>query len=139
MITVLVGLPGSGKTTWRKARPKLGVVVSSDDLVEEIAARDGVSYVEAWNKHINDAQDCAWDIFATAARAGLDTVIDMTNLTQASRRRWIGYEDQDARAIVFGNGWRSTHFISLESLAWMRNRYSQPTLAEGFVSVEIAR
>jgi predicted ATPase len=54
-VYVLMGLPGSGKTTWRNrfvaACYGAAHAVARDDVVEEVAAVHGITYREAWAIH----------------------------------------------------------------------------------------
>jgi predicted kinase len=81
-VIVLVGLPGSGKSTWAEAQ---GITVLSSDGVRALLADDVA------NQQIHD------DVFATmryvlrkrlrlGARA---TILDATNLLPAHRRPWV--------------------------------------------------
>jgi hypothetical protein len=51
-VYVLMGLPGSGKTTWRNRfvaeRDGVAHAVARDDVVEEMASIHGITYREAW-------------------------------------------------------------------------------------------
>jgi hypothetical protein len=54
-VYVLMGLPGSGKTTWRNrfvaACYGAAHAVARDDVVEEVAAVHGITYREVWAIH----------------------------------------------------------------------------------------
>ena len=54
-VYVLIGLPGSGKSTFRDkhiaANPTIEFVTcSTDDLIEEFAAKEGITYDQAFKK-----------------------------------------------------------------------------------------
>jgi GTPase SAR1 family protein len=56
-VYVLMGLPGSGKTTWRNRfvaeREGAAHAVARDDVVETMAGLHGITYAEAWRTFKN--------------------------------------------------------------------------------------
>lgn len=88
-IVVLVGLPGSGKSTLRKAMFTEDdyVVVSTDDTITEIAEQRGETYNECFKPYIGIAEFVAREQFARAIRQGRSIVWDQTNLTVGKRNR----------------------------------------------------
>jgi predicted kinase len=85
---LLVGVPGSGKSTW--AEPYLQrdfKLISTDNYIETVAAAAGKTYGEVFKQTIEAAtkwmEDCVRDY--TAAMFGI--VWDQTNLTMKSRRK----------------------------------------------------
>lgn len=82
---VLVGLPGSGKSTWCKLHPQKPPVASTDYFIEEYAKQHEISYAKAFKKHQTDAQK--------KMKAHVDQLIknretfiwDQTNLTKKER------------------------------------------------------
>lgn len=83
---MLIGVPGSGKSTWRHANPLPGaVVISTDDYIDHVAAERGITYSEAFKDHIKAATRLADQRAAIAFRDGRDVVWDQTNLTRKSR------------------------------------------------------
>jgi predicted kinase len=90
-VYVLMGLPGSGKTTWRRRflaeRGDAAVAVARDDVVEEMALARGITYGEAW-RTFSKAIDKEFRRRLTEAfTLGRDVVVDNTNLTARARRR----------------------------------------------------
>lgn len=81
----LVGVPGSGKTTFRKEYLQGFSVVSLDDHLERIAEKEGIDYNHAFKEHSSSAYHAARGDLIRFAREGKDIVIDMTNLTDKSR------------------------------------------------------
>src|SRR5688572_30336508 len=93
-VYVLMGLPGSGKTTWRHRflaeRDGAAHAVARDDVVEEMAAARGITYGEAW-RVFSKAIDKEFRRRLTEAfTQGKDVVVDNTNLTAKARRRVLG-------------------------------------------------
>ena len=88
-VVVLIGAPGSGKTTWRRdflARNPDYVVVSSDDGVEAEAVARGVTYSDAFAEAIGKADEDARNNFFDAIKDGKSVIIDRMNTTKRSER-----------------------------------------------------
>ena len=91
---MLVGLPGSGKTTYRtgllEGFLRRGVVpprvASTDDLIEHAAQDEGTTYNEAWPRNIARAEREMKADMRRAFERGHDIVHDQTN-TSARKRR----------------------------------------------------
>jgi predicted kinase len=96
-IWILCGLPGVGKSTWVKNNIPNAHIISRDQLVESVAAQHGITYDAAFdntpecaavqkevnhllNKQIEAAGSKDFD-------HQKDVVIDMTNLTERSRKK----------------------------------------------------
>jgi hypothetical protein len=95
-VTVLIGAPASGKTTWRLANRPHATLISTDAVL----AREGKATTPA---NIDAALKVARREFHAAAAAGHDIVLDRTNPTAKSRGRWLsllppGYRKE---AVVF--------------------------------------
>jgi predicted kinase len=97
LLVVLVGPPGSGKSTWARANGQGAVHVSQDDLIDAITPG---GFAHLYRAVYHAAEDAV-------ARAGLAdrhaVVVDRTNRTRAHRERWlrIARECQaDAVAVV---------------------------------------
>ena len=82
-IIFLVGLPGSGKSTWRKEfcrRNPSYVVISSDDLLEKWARERGQSYREVWLSSVKETAKYNFADLTKALAEKRDIIIDRTNL-----------------------------------------------------------
>lgn len=88
-LTLLVGLPACGKTTWRANHPNAGIPLSTDDIIEHIAASAGKTYDEVFVGSVGDATELFETFFKVNLHEGKDIVIDRTNLTPKTRRRFI--------------------------------------------------
>lgn len=88
---ILIGPPGCGKSTWReKTLPTLTnpVVISSDDLVDELAAQDGKSHNQKFVEldYDKDVVPRLKMAVTKAIISGSDIIIDQTNRTVEHRR-----------------------------------------------------
>jgi predicted kinase len=154
---MLVGVPASGKSTWR-VRCKVEdftIELSTDDIIERLADRWGFTYNEIFKDTISFAEKVMKRDLIEAAERDVDVIIDRTNLTAKSRRKFIeklkphGYEFE---AVVFPMP--GTEKLSTEEwnrrldsrpgktipghiLSSMIEHYEPPTLSEGFSKVTI--
>lgn len=85
-VTILVGLPASGKSTWRTAFAGNAVVCSQDDLVEDYAEYHGLTYTDAFRKaDLKSFERQVKQQFADAIAANQDIILDRTNVSKKSR------------------------------------------------------
>lgn len=88
-IYVLIGLPGSGKSTWTRKQISDGkdyVIVSSDDIIEELGAKDGLNYSEAFKLYSGKATGMMKQKAREALSSGKNVIWDQTNMTKKKRR-----------------------------------------------------
>lgn len=147
--TILVGVPGSGKSTWLKQRDNENIhVVSTDDIIEDIADTYELTYNEAFKELIRFADMVMVKDMIFFAENGYELYIDRTNMSVKSRAQFInklkkyGYTFD---AVVFEtpeNGeWerrlnsRPGKNIPAEALERMQNMYQVPTKEEGFETI----
>lgn len=85
---MLVGLPLSGKTTFRNRMFNhfAGIIVSSDDLITLHAQMLGQTYNEAFQHYGDQANKQAFELGRYAAKRMVSVVWDQTNLTRKSRK-----------------------------------------------------
>ncbi len=86
---MLIGLPGSGKSTWVKnflknAKEKY-VIISSDDIIEELGGLENLSYADAFKKYSNIAMKEMFRRFSAAIANKANIIHDQTNLTKKTR------------------------------------------------------
>lgn len=154
-LIMLVGLPGSGKSTYIKKINKDNdyVVISSDDILEELANLDGTDYNRAFAKHANFAGKEMFRRAESAIKNGDKIIWDQTNMNVKNRKRKLGMfpETYVKRAVVF-----SIDDAELNRRLKQRERetgkkipdhviknmaasYQAPSRAEGFSKIEYIR
>ena len=149
--TLLVGVPGSGKSTWLlENRPKGTAtwVASTDNIIQGLADDYGFTYSDIFTDTIRFAEKAMYSALEYAASCGYDIYVDRTNMTAWSRKRFIeklkplGYEFE---CVVFPtpepDEWkrrldsRPGKTIPQEAIDRMIKGYDTPTEAEGFSKV----
>jgi predicted kinase len=142
-ITVLVGLPRSGKSTYCKTLKNVDdiVVISRDNILMEYA-KDGETYSEVWKKLTDeDQKNIDKELqkrYNTAIKSGDNIIIDMTNMSKKSRKKWLanarGYFK---KCVVFPTGIDTCNSrntpdknIPLEILESMAKRFVVPLYDE---------
>ena len=87
---VLVGLPANGKSYIRNrlvANMEDFHVYSTDDVIEEFCAADGMTYSQGFNKHMTNASRESEKRLTKAIAEGKNLVWDQTNLGKKKRNR----------------------------------------------------
>ena len=82
---MLIGVPGSGKSTWRAKHKKDATVASSDDYIDTVAANTGKTYSEVFSAHVKDANRYALEAAKAGFARGDDVIWDQTNTSRKSR------------------------------------------------------
>ena len=144
----LIGVPGSGKSTWIKNQIwALGLsVVSTDNFVEAYANQQGRTYSEVFEDYMPTAIDLMIQQVAFAQQHGHTVIWDQTSTTVASRRKKFRMlPDYEHIAVVFKTpdpdelsrrlASRPGKIIPEEIVKDMIDRFEMPTLAEGFQEI----
>jgi predicted kinase len=100
----LIGVPGSGKSTWIKNQDwtENCVVVSTDEFVEDYAKECGSTYSEVFNDYMPTAVKLMANKVIHSCEAGKDIIWDQTSTTLASRaRKFNMLPDYEHIAVVF--------------------------------------
>ena len=146
---ILVGVPGSGKSTWISKQPfdwNNTVVASTDNYVEREAKRQGKTYSEVFEEYMPTAVKQMMCNVNFAAALGLDIVWDQTSTTVKSRRKkFVELPNYEHIAVVFRTPDAQEHARRLNSrpgktipneiVQDMINRFEMPTLEEGFAEI----
>ena len=110
-LTILIEPPRVGKSTYISTllelqSDKVGTIISRDVLVEKFGK--GNSYSEKWKSLTNkDQKDIDKELqmqFQNAVKQGKSIIVDMTNISKKSRRKWINpckQKDYYVKCIVF--------------------------------------
>jgi predicted kinase len=156
-IIVMVGLPGSGKSTWRDKYIQSGssrhyAIVSTDDEIERMAAADGTDYSSGFQDYIGKATAISQQKFREAVNNNESIIWDQTNLNPKKRKGILQQLPKHYKkvAVVFevdptelqtrlDNREKSTgKSIPASVIKSMSSSYVQPTAAEGFDEVIFA-
>ena len=146
--TMLIGVPASGKSTWRENYAGSAVVISTDDIIEQTAVASGRTYNEVFKENIKLAQQIAEQRMKEAFNATLDVVHDQTNLTAKSRKSKLAMvpEHYEKIAVVFLTPdeaeWqrrldRPGKSIPQNILMGMRDSMQFPDPEEGFDKIQV--
>ena len=155
-IYILVGPPAAGKSTWvEKEFQGECHVVSTDDIIQEIADNDGKTYNETFAKYIKAAEVIMWQEFDRMVNGDYNPiVVDRTNMSVKSRRRFFerlrnfhkghGYQ---LHAVVFPKPEDEEYERRLNSrpgktipepvINGMLASFEMPTESEGFTSIRV--
>ena len=100
----LIGVPGSGKSTWIKNQDwALGLtIVSTDAFVEDYARAQGKTYSEVFTEYMPTAVNLMAEQVVFAREHGHTIIWDQTSTTVASRtRKFNMLPDYEHIAVVF--------------------------------------
>lgn len=143
---ILIGLPGTGKSTWIKNQTwALGLtVVSTDVFVEDYARAQGKTYSEVFESYMPQAIELMVAQVIDARKQGKDIIWDQTSTTIASRKRKFNMlaDKYEMIAVVFispdREEWnrrlasRPGKVIPEHVLLDMQKNFEYPRYAEGF-------
>lgn len=149
---ILVGVPGSGKSTWIKNQKWSGdcAIVSTDDYVEAFARSVNRTYSEVFDEVMKAAVRQMTEDVIAARLASKDIIWDQTSTTAGSRVKKINMLHGYTRiAVVFKTPEESEWKRRLNSrpgkhipehvLKSMQDNFEHPSLEEGFDQIWYAQ
>ena len=147
-VYVLVGVPGSGKSTWAKSQDWLQdcVYISTDELVEEHARQVGKTYTEVFNDYMPEAVELMTKQVIEAREQGRDIIWDQTSTSVASRKKKFRLlPNYEHIAVVFHEppinelkerlANRPGKIIPWEVVSNMINNFEMPSTNEGYKEI----
>lgn len=154
-VTMLVGVPGAGKTTWlynNSNRIRLNTLIySTDDVIEGLASDFKMSYSEIFDKAFNLAEFVSDHRLRKSISEGNDVIFDQTNLSASKRRSRLRMfsPEYHKRAIVFPTpdpielerrlNSRPGKIIPPHVIKSMISNFAFPTKEEGFNEIEVIK
>ena len=144
----LVGVPGSGKSTWFKNQEWTEgcYYISTDKHVEAYAEAHGKTYSEVFNDYMPTAVENMVEEVERARAGSMDIIWDQTSTTVASRKKKFRMlPDYEHIAVVFRTPESEELAKRLASrpgknipdyvVRTMIDGFEMPTLAEGFIEI----
>jgi len=144
----LVGVPGSGKTTWINNQDwaMTCAYISTDKFVDAYAREVGKTYSEVFTEFMPRAVELMAQEVVVARELGRDIIWDQTSTTLASRARKFGMlPDYEHIAVVFATPEHKELERRLKSrpgkeipehvIASMIAGWDEPTEEEGFTQI----
>ena len=145
---VLIGIPGSGKTTWVQNQDwaRDCVYVSTDTWVELEAERQGRTYSEVFEEYMPKAVNIMSAQVIDARDQGRDIIWDQTSTTVISRQRKFNmlpgyyaiavvFRCPDTDELVRRLSSRPGKVIPVDVLHSMIKNFEIPTEEEGFKEI----
>lgn len=148
--TMLIGVPGSGKSTWLTKQPidcNCTIIVSTDNFIEMKATASGKTYSEVFKNEIKAATRQMNQVIEDALAKGLDIIHDQTNVTAKARKNKLDQIPNGYRkvAIFFATPDRAElqrrldgrpgKTIPYNIVMGMVSQIERPTADEGFDEV----
>ena len=138
MLTIICGVPGSGKSTYvKRVAGPMTTIVCPDSIRKELTGSES-------DQSLNDEVfRVAYKRTADALGQGRHVIFDATNLTKKTRKTLIDiawkthckavYFDVPLAVCLERNAKRDRH-VPEEVIRRMFTKYEHPTTSEGFVS-----
>jgi predicted kinase len=145
---VLVGVPGSGKSTWINNQDWTATcaIVSTDRHVEAYAQKQGRTYSDVFEEYMPTAVRLMAEKVVRARDMGRDIIWDQTSTSIATRAKklWM-LPDYYAIAVVFPIPERQElesrlasrpgKIVPIDVIDRMIGNWEEPTLEEGFKEI----
>jgi predicted kinase len=151
-VYVLVGVPGSGKSTWiaQQEWARDCVIVSTDHWIEVFARELGRTYSEVFDLFMPAAVRAMSAQVSLAQQQGRDIVWDQTSVSVASRsKKFASLPDYEHVAVVFATpepdelarrlAQRPGKIIPDSVVQHMINTFELPTESEGYQEIWTAQ
>jgi predicted kinase len=151
-VYVLVGVPGSGKSTWiaQQEWARDCVVVSTDHWIEVFARELGQTYSEVFDLFMPSAVRAMSAQVSLAQQQGRDIVWDQTSVSVASRaKKFASLPDYEHVAVVFATpepaelarrlAQRPGKIVPESVVQHMINTFELPTESEGYREIWTAQ
>jgi len=146
---MLIGVPGSGKTTWVQKNHSNLAYASTDKYIDQFAAEAGKTYNDVFDATIKTATSRMLDDVSEFLMGHRDFVWDQTNLTKKSRATKMARlfeEDYQIVGVLFETpknlkerlAGRPGKTIPAHVMESMIKNFEMPTLREGFSKIIIA-
>lgn len=145
---MLVGVPGSGKSTWvnQQSWSKSCVYLSSDKFIDEYAESVNKTYNEVFNEYIKTATQLLTKQAITVNVAETDAIWDQTNMsvkTRSSKLKLfpcykkiaVVFKTPDKEELARRIASRPGKHISDSIISSMINNFEMPTEEEGFSEI----
>lgn len=104
-ITFLIGPPASGKSTWVQQNAGDSIIISRDDIVDELRKPLGISYGDTFKDKDfqSEVNQKLKEHINNTLNSGEDIVVDMTNMNKKSRSNILSKvpENYTKNAVVF--------------------------------------
>lgn len=144
----LIGVPGSGKTTWYNNQPwsKNCAYISTDKYIEKFAESLSKTYTEVFERYMPAAVNLMVQEVQAAREQRQDIVWDQTSVTPLSRlKKFKMLPDYEHIAVVFSTPELRELVSRLESrpgkeIPWtvledMIEKFTYPTFDEGYSEI----
>ena len=149
-LVMMIGLPGSGKSTYAKSLTKCYpdlefVVLSTDDYIENKAVANGTTYADIFQDTYKEAEEFMFAKLQYAIDNGISVFWDQTNLNKKTRmkkldkipddyvRAFVLYSNTDIDSLLERQKNRKpTKIIPRHVMTNMANSLEWPDADEGF-------
>lgn len=156
MFIVLIGLPGSGKSTFIKnflsSQDKEFVVMSTDNVIDELCAKEGITYTEGFQKFIGQATARVNQNLKSAINAKKNIIIDQTNMSVKSRKPKldlaVGYhkiavvfsvDEETLQTRLKNRSEKTGKHIPDFVMDSMKKSFQEPSKSEGFDVIKLVK